>query len=147
VIGVRTFGLGVAALGGVYLALALQLPMHTLNGPGAGVFPVMVAVALLVTGLLATWRPETATAPDADADAPGSLMAAGIVFAALVAFCLLLQRAGYVLAGVLLVTAVLKVFEARWSTALIISAVSVAATYVVFVELLGLTLPRGNWWP
>ena len=146
-IGARAFGLGVAALGGVYLALAMQLPMHTLNGPGAGVFPVLVAAALLITGLLAAWRPETATAPDANADAPGSLLAVGIVFAALVAFCLLLQRAGYVAAGVLLMAAVLKAFKARWSTALIIPAVSVTATYVVFVELLGLTLPRGSWWP
>ena len=143
----RTFGLGVAILGGAYLALALQLPMHTLNGPGAGVFPVVVAGVLMATGALVALWPAAGPATENEDDAPGSFRATAVVFAALVAFCLLFQRLGYIASGVLLMIAVLRAFRAPWTVAAAVSVVSVLVTYAVFATLLGLTLPRGSWMP
>jgi hypothetical protein len=42
---------------------------------------------------------------------------------------------------------VLRAFAAPWRLALPVAAVAVAATWVVFVPLLGLVLPRGAWLP
>jgi hypothetical protein len=44
-------------------------------------------------------------------------------------------------------TAVLRAFKASWAYALSVSIVSVFGTYVIFVTVLGLTLPRGAWVP
>lgn len=141
----RLFGFGVFALGVVYLLLARGLSLHTLNGPGPGVFPLVVGGALLLTGVMAAWRPE----PPAGIEAPsrGTSKSIAIVFASLLALCLVFQGVGYLLSGVLLMTAVLRAFKASWPYALSVSVAGVLATYLVFVTLLGLTLPRGAWMP
>ena len=141
----RAFGLGVFALGAIYLLLGRGLAMQTLNGPGPGVFPVVVGAALLATGVLAAWRPGTIVMAGAQARAARN--ATRIVFAALVVLCLVFQGVGYPVSGVLLMTAVLRAFKASWFYALAISALSVLATYLVFVTLLGLKLPTGAWMP
>lgn len=142
------FGLSVVALGVAYGALALGLPMHTLDGPGPGVFPMAVAGVLLLAGALAAWKPEPQPAHDADGDSTeASWWGPTLVLAALVIFCLIFQRAGYILSGVFVVTSALRAFNTRWPMALAVSITSVGATYLVFVTLLGLTFPRGSWLP
>lgn len=143
------FGLSIVALGVAYFALALGLPMYTLNGPGPGVFPVVVAGILVLAGALAAWKPEVAQSGPGDEGVAtdGTWWAPAMVFAALVVFCLIFQRAGYIVSGIFVMTAALKAFNARWPFALAVSVTSVIATYLVFVTLLGLTLPRGSWLP
>lgn len=142
------FGLSVVALGVAYFALALGLPMYTLSGPGPGVFPVAVAGILVLAGTLAAWKPESQSEPDdVNSSTEGTWLAPGIVFAALVVFCLIFQRVGYIVSGIFVMTAALKAFNARWPFALAVSVVSVLATYLVFATLLGLQLPRGSWLP
>lgn len=142
------FGLSVAALGVAYFTLALGLPMYTLNGPGPGVFPVAVAGVLVVAGALAAWKPDPQSSPGDEVAAwGGAWRAPAMVFGALVVFCLIFHRAGYILSGIFVMTAALKSFNARWPFALAVSVTSVIATYLVFVTLLGLTLPRGSWLP
>lgn len=141
------FGLSVVALGVAYFSLALGLPMQTLNGPGPGVFPIAVAVILVLAGALAAWKSEAQSDAGYVGSVAESLWGPGIVFAALVIFCLIFQRAGYILSGIFVMTAALKAFNARWLFSLAVSTVSVVGTYLVFVTLLGLTLPRGTWLP
>jgi putative tricarboxylic transport membrane protein len=141
----RLFGLSVFALGIVYLLLAWSLPLQTLSGPGPGVFPLAVAAGLLLTGAMAALRPESPVT--IQVPTRGSTRSVIVVFASLVALCLLFQGFGYSLSGVLLMTAVLRAFKASWAYALSVSIVSVFGTYVIFVTVLGLTLPRGAWVP
>lgn len=145
--GTRGFGLSVVALGAVYFALTLELPMRTLNGPGPGVFPLLVAGILVLAGALAAWKPETEPAAEGEEVPAGSLGAVGLILAALVIFCLIFQRAGYVLSGIIVTTAALRAFKVGWLFSLAVATVSVVATYLVFATLLGLALPRGSWLP
>lgn len=139
----RVFSLGVAALGAVYLWLAFQLPMHTLNGPGAGFFPVLIGAALIIFGIAASLQPGGLLAGELFRDGSrGRILA---VLAAMVLFCLLLTRLGYIVSGTLIMLAALKQFSVSWKTATAIAVVSAVATYGLFVSILGLQLPRGSW--
>jgi len=143
--GGRLLGICVVVLGVAYLAVAAELPTRTLSGPGPGIFPLMVGAALLVTGAIAAIRPDPQTggsiARAADFRAPM------IVFVGLAAFCILLQRVGYVASGALVMVLVLRAFAAPWRLAASVTLVAVVATWLIFVPLLGLTLPRGSWIP
>ncbi|KQW20530.1 hypothetical protein ASC80_09755 [Afipia sp. Root123D2] len=139
----RAFSLSVAALGAVYLWLALQLPLHTLNGPGAGFFPIVIGAALVVCGIVASLRPGGLVAGEVIRD--GSRGKILTVFAGMMLFCLLLPRLGYIISGALIMLAALKQFNVSWKAAVAISVVSALATYGLFVTVLGLQLPRGSW--
>ncbi|GGE31250.1 hypothetical protein GCM10007276_05540 [Agaricicola taiwanensis] len=141
----RIFGLGVVAIGAVYLALALQLPVHTLNGPGAGFFPLVIAAGLLVTGV------ATALLPGANLTIepafPERALKVAAAFISLMVFCLLLPRLGYIISGVAVMIAMLKLFGASWRLAVPLAIGSAIVTYYLFIALLGLPLPRGSWLP
>ena len=141
-----SFGLGVVALGVGYFILAQGLPVRTASGPGPGLFPLIVSVVLFVTGAIAAWKPEAEIGIVAE-EAPPSRFAVVQVFAALLVFSLIFQRVGFLISGVFVMIAVLKAFNTRWLPTLLISLVSVVSIYLLFVPLLGLTLPRGSWLP
>lgn len=133
---------------GAYLILALQLPFGAAARPGAGFYPVIVAVFALVVALAATTSAFRST-PGAAAEAVDLDAAARrrvvISVAALVAFCLALPWVGYPAAAFAFVTIVLRYLGARWTTALLTGALSSAASYGLFAVLLDVPLPRGPW--
>jgi hypothetical protein len=131
---------------GVYLTLALRLPFGGAARPGAGFYPVIVAVFAIVVALMAT----------ASAFRGGSGAVAGELDAAsrrrvvlsvvgLVAFCLVLPWVGYPVAAFAFVSVVLRHLGSRWTTALLMGALSAAGSYVLFAVLLDVPLPRGLW--
>ena len=133
---------------GVYLALALRLPFGAAARPGAGFYPVIVAVFALIVALAAT-AGAFRRAPGAEADAVDLDAAARrrvvISVVALVAFCLALPWVGYPAAAFAFVTVVLHYLGARWATALLTGALSSAGSYGLFAVLLDVPLPRGPW--
>ena len=134
---------------GVYLTLALRLPFGAAERPGAGFYPVIVAVFALVVALAAT-ASAFRGAPGADGAAAAKLDAASrrrvvISVVALVAFCLVLPWVGYPAAAFAFVAVVLRYLGARWTTALLTGALSAAASYGLFAVLLDVPLPRGPW--
>lgn len=139
----RAFGLIVALFGMIYLALALRLPLRTLNGPGAGFFPILVGICLVASGIIATAR--------AGAVPPANLLPASsrtkilIVFASMMMFCAFLPRLGYIACGSMVMFAALMQFEVSWKGAAVISVAASIGTYWLFVSVLGLPLPRGSW--
>ena len=131
---------------GIYLALAFQLPFGAAARPGAGFYPVIVAVFAIVVALVATasaFRSAAAAEP-VELDAP-SRRRVVISVLALVAFCLVLPWVGYPAAAFAFVTVVLRYLGARWTTALLTGALSSAASYGLFAVLLDVPLPRGPW--
>jgi len=131
---------------GVYLTLALRLPFGAAARPGAGFYPVFVAVFAIVVALAATasaYRsaPGT-TAIELDAASRRRVV---ISVVALVAFCLALPWIGYPVAALAFVTVILRYLGGRWTTALLTGALSSAGSYVLFAVLLDVPLPRGPW--
>ena len=131
---------------GVYLTVALRLPFGAAERPGAGFYPVIVAVFAIVVALVATTSafrgaPGTA-AVELDTDSRRRVV---ISVVALVAFCLVLPWVGYPAAAFAFVAVVLRYLGARWTTALLTGALSSAGSHVLFAVLLDVPLPRGPW--
>jgi putative tricarboxylic transport membrane protein len=131
---------------GVYLTLALRLPFGGAARPGAGFYPVIVAVFAIVVALMATASAfrsgPSAVAVELDAASRRRVVLSVV---ALVAFCLVLPWVGYPAAAFAFVTLVLRYLGGRWTTALLTGALSAAGSYVLFAVLLDVPLPRGLW--
>jgi putative tricarboxylic transport membrane protein len=144
----RTVPLVLLAAAGVYLILALRLPFGAAARPGAGFYPVIVAVFAIVVALAAT-AIAFRSAPRAEADAVELDAAARrrvvISVVALAAFCLALPWVGYPAAACAFVAVVLRYLGGRWTTALLMGVLSSAASYGLFAVLLDVPLPRGPW--
>jgi len=142
----RAVPLVLLAAAGVYLILALRLPLGAAARPGAGFYPVIVAVFAIVVALAATvtaYRsaPSSGTI-ELDSDSRRRVV---ISVVALTAFCLALPWLGYPAAAFAFVTVVLRYLGARWTAALLTGALSSAGSYVLFAVLLDVPLPRGPW--
>lgn len=140
----------VMAAAGVYLLQSLQLPFGSAARPGAGFYPVAVAVFACVVGLAATVRgflaaPSVRAAAVADPDAPAQRRRVVTTTAALVGFCLVMPWIGYPLAACAFVIAALRGLGSRWSAALAIGVLSAAGSHYLFAVLLDVPLPRGPW--
>jgi hypothetical protein len=142
----RAVPLVLLAAAGVYLTLALRLPFGAAARPGAGFYPVIVAVFAIVVALMATASAfrvaPSAVAVELDA-APRRRVVMSVV--ALVAFCLGLSWVGYPAAAFAFVTVVLRCLGGRWTTALLTGALCSAGSYGLFAALLDVPLPRGAW--
>ena len=142
----RAVPLVLLAAAGVYLTLALRLPFGAAARPGAGFYPVIVAVFAIVVALAATASAfrggPAAGAVELDAD-PRRRVIASVV--ALVVFCLALPWVGYPIAACAFVIAVLRCLGSGWTAALIAGVLSAAGSYALFAVLLDVPLPRGPW--
>jgi putative tricarboxylic transport membrane protein len=144
----RAVPLVLLVAGGVYLTLALQLPFGAAARPGAGFYPVIVAVFAIVVALAAT-ASVFRRAPRAEAEAVALDAAARrrvvISVMALAAFCVALPWVGYPAAAFAFVAVVLRYLGGRWTTALLTAVLSSAGSYGLFAGLLDVPLPRGPW--
>ena len=144
----RAVPLVLLAAAGVYLILALRLPFGAAARPGAGFYPVIVAVFAIVVALAAT---AIAFRGGPHAEAEGVALDAAarrrvvISVVALVAFCLTLPWVGYPAAAFAFVAVVLRYLGSRWTTALLTGVLSSAGSYGLFAGLLDVPLPRGPW--
>jgi hypothetical protein len=134
----------------IYLTLALRLPFGMVARPGAGFYPVLVAVFAIVVGLAATAHafrhalPAQADLSEGGGDASARRRVA-ISVAALTLIYFALPWIGYPLAAFGFVTVVLRYLGGRWSTALLTGVLSAAGSYGLFATLLDVPLPRGPW--
>jgi hypothetical protein len=137
----RLLGVGILLFGALYLALAAQLPMHTLAGPGAGFFPVAVGVLLIASGAVAVFARGVLHLEPTSRLGLAKVVA---TLAGLFAFCALLPVLGYLASAVLLCVAALRLFGTSWRASLAIGGALAVVTWAIFVPLLGLTLPAGS---
>jgi len=144
----RAVPLVLLAAAGVYLILALRLPFGAAARPGAGFYPVIVAVFAIAVALAATASAFRGAAPArgdvAELDA-ASRRRVMISVVALVAFCLALPWIGYPAAAFAFVTVVLRYLGGRWTASLLTGALSSAGSYGLFAVLLDVPLPGWPW--
>jgi hypothetical protein len=146
----RLVPLVILVASGFYLIQAMKLPLGTAAKPGAGFFPVAIAVFACVVALVAGARaflsPQAVPAEESSeaADPARRRRVAGAVVA-LVAFCLTLPWIGYPIAAFGFVSVVLWGLGGRWQPALLTGALSAAGSYYLFAVLLGVPLPRWPW--
>ena len=130
-----------ALLGAFILAQALQLRMTSLGGgPGPGVLPAALGALLLGIGArlaLTTWRerPEF-----------GILWRVGVLAFALVAYAVVLDPLGYVIATAATMVVLLVTFNERRRAMLAVLGVAGAVgSYALFNTALHVPLPPDPW--
>jgi len=140
----------VLVVSGFYLMQALQLPLGTVAKPGAGFYPVAVAVFACVVAVVAGARAflsPQAVGPEAPSEVidPARRRRVAGAVGALAAFCLTLPWIGYPIAAFGFVSVVLWGLGGRWQAALLTGALGSAVSYYLFAVLLGVPLPQGPW--
>jgi hypothetical protein len=146
----RLVPLAVLIASGLYLTQAMKLPLGTAAKPGAGFYPVAVAVFACVVALVASARaflapPAARSAALPEATDPVRRRRVAGAVGALVVFCLALPWIGYPIAAFGFVAVVLWGLGGRWTAALLTGVLSSAGSYYLFAVLLGVPLPRGPW--
>ena len=133
---------GLAAFLGWGVATAPAVAARSVVGPG--VFPARIALGLLAVGLRLLWEARPASAaPDVP---PIDWAPATIVAGSLLAFILLLERLGWIVAGTLMFMAVARGFGSRTvGRDLLIGLALTTLTTLLFDTALGLSLPTGAW--
>jgi putative tricarboxylic transport membrane protein len=151
----RVVGLAVVALGIAYWRAASALPKPLLQQDvGPEVFPQLIAAALIGLGAVLAVGPLVAAVLGWPVRRPASTpfaprvdaTAIVLLFAGLAAYTWLFERLGFILASVLFMAfeiAVLEVERRRWPWALPAVVLLPLALYLLFVKVLGVTLPAG----
>ena len=136
-------GLFLIAFGSATVLIALNYPMGTSLRMGAGYFPALLGMILIVFGVILAARSHNSRDL---IEANWSLRAFIVIPLAVAAFGLLIDRAGFVVALFSLIVASAAAGpEFRLIEALIIGAVLTAACALVFVVGLGLPYRLFAW--
>lgn len=139
-----TGALGVALSAG-YLLMAWRLPMGRIDQPGAGVFPIVVGVLLLLASLSVLREgmklpPEAAVEVPARADRNRVLRLFGLILG----YIVLLPWTGQLIGSLVFCLLLIRLLSATgWILAAIQATVISIALYCVFVLLLQVQMPSG----
>jgi len=122
---------------------AVQMPPGTLGAPGPGAFPgaLGVLLAAICIGLLVrAWR---MTGAEDEAIVLGHRDIA-LTLVALVVLGVVFEWLGFVLSAGLFMLVLFRAFSPlRWFGAIVAAAATAGVSYLVFVRLLGVSLPPG----
>ena len=138
----RICGVFVFLLGAGILWEGRHLGMGSVNGPGPGFFPNLVAILMIILSLFLILPKRKAEGEPFSGKSIGRI---AIVFAALLAYSFTLEPLGFVLVSFLLMAYLFKAFggSKKWHVAVLWAFVSVGLAYLLFDVLLEGNLPRG----
>jgi len=132
-------GIMLIAIGGVAVFIALDYPFGTALRMGAGFFPVVLGIALVLFGLYFAIRGMGASAK---IEGNWSLRALIVLPLAFVAFGILMEYAGFVPAMVaLIVGSAAAGTEFRMGEVLVLSVLLTVMCVALFIWALGLPYP------
>jgi len=121
----------------------IHMPMGRFNLPGAGVFPLVLIIPMVLMAMyrviwLLTHKDEDTESVDLG-DKNIFLALAGLV-----GIALLLDRLGFVITMGVFLFVTFKIFtESSWLKSALRAAITVIALYVFFEYMIGVTLPMG----
>jgi len=145
---------GFLALGGLgllfsaaYLGMSLQLPFGQVDQPGAGVFPILVCIILVIASLTTVWegwKMDRAQRVDLPAGGAGKRLLG--LTGLLLGYFLALPWLGQFISSTLFCVLLIRVLsDLGWPRIVAYSLAISIALYVVFVFLLKVPMPRGIW--
>ena len=139
-------GVIMLAVSAIYLWQALHLPVGQMNAPGPGLFPLFVSAIIFVAGIVTFGDGILMMRADTAYDLPlgWPLLRSLVVLGALLFLALLLPVTGRIVTPFFTMLIVILTLSGRgWVHALLWSALLTAAIWLLFVEVLGVPLPRG----
>ena len=128
---------------------SLLLPMGTLERPGPGFFPLIVALVMAVLSGPLLWRFLCVKKPQPTGEHPfpqgPDLRRVLALGGSLILFAVLLQPLGYGITSALLMGTVLRLLGMRhWGRIALSAAFTTAISYWLFALLLDVPLPPGD---
>ncbi len=154
--GGRVFGAALTGIGLIALFAGRDLPFGTMREPGAGFFPLTVAITLMLFAVLSVfggdfaaeepssvYETEYKTGYETEYKTERTAVRAWMLAVLLALYAWLLPQAGFVLCTtVLLATVLAGLGRVSWWRAVMIAAVAAAGCWFLFTRL-GMPLPRG----
>jgi putative tricarboxylic transport membrane protein len=141
----RHVALTILAASIVYAVNGLGLPRGTIERPGAGFFPL--AVAVFAIGVTLAWVVlafrHVAAGRGQPLIEPGARVRVLGTGGVLVGFCLLMPWLGYPLAAFLFCAVMLRSLGGSWVLSLVTALLAAVVSYYLFATLLGVPLPVG----
>jgi putative tricarboxylic transport membrane protein len=128
-----------------YLGMSLQLPFGRLDQPGAGVFPVIVAVLVAATSVMTMvegWRMSADDTVDLPAGA-GRARLLGLV-GLMLGYFLVLPWLGQIVSSILFSAFMIRLLsDLSWPRVTAYAIVMALSLYAFFVLVLKVPMPRG----
>lgn len=125
---------------------SFKLPLGTAEIPGAGLFPFVLGIILVALSsslLFLSFRAKEIPREDAFPKGKDRQRIVAVALT-LLFFAVFLKPLGFGVCSAVMMVAVLKLFGLRsWIKAILISLVTIAISYYLFVILLDIPLPRG----
>ena len=136
--------------GGLTTLLSLRMPIGTFRAAGAGLFPLLLGIMLMVlSGLfllnLLLRREKDLEKKGAPVEAAPRSLKPVILFLGMMALAtLFFDFLGYPLIAFLLMVALLRILRMkRWLINVLLSLVTALVSYFLFVQWLKIPLPQG----
>jgi hypothetical protein len=137
----RVSGAFLVIVAGIALAEAIHLPFGSVRAPDAGFFPQSLSILLLIFGLGIFFNSFISRSEPAQFNS--QFVQVAVAAAAFVVYALVVDKAGYVIATILIMLLVMRGLGGmKWRQALLIAVPSVVLSYLAFIEL-GVPLPSG----
>jgi putative tricarboxylic transport membrane protein len=123
----------------IYCASALSLNAD-LNPVDEKFYPFVLSVLMIISSIaLLIWpSAHTTSWPKGR-----NVQKIGITFGAILVYCFVLQKVGFIISASVLMGICMWVFEAKRKWIAPVSIITAVSCYVVFDRLLGLNLPAG----
>ena len=138
-----------AATGLAALAISLRLGLWRQNSPGEGLFPFLMALAMVAfsaAGLIQDRMKRAAAPVGASSDRSGRIRVAAYL-GALVFYAGSLELLGFIVATAIAITFILRFAERySWLATLALTAGTIIGCHILFVLWLGAILPTGTLW-
>jgi hypothetical protein len=135
--------------GGITVLLSLQMPIGTFRAAGTGLFPLILGIFLLIlSGVfllnLFLRKKKELGKKDPEMKIHGSARNVILFLGTMALATLFLNPLGYPLISFLLMVALLRILGTRrWTLNILLSLVTAAAAYFLFVGWLKIPLPKG----
>ena len=126
-----------------------KYPLGTLDNPGPGFLPLLLAIAMAAMAIALTvkvWRPRTAEVRSPFWPQRAGLFKVALAFSAILLFTVLLDIVGYMVNIFFLFLLLLRpIGRQKWAWSITISAGAMVVAYLLFDKWLMIPLPRGIW--
>ena len=142
-------GIILLIFGVITALLSLQMPIGTFRAAGTGLFPLILGIFLMMLSgvfLLNIFlkRKKEPGKKELETETPGSAKNLILFLGSMALATLFFNPLGYPLISFLLMVALLRILGTRrWTLNILLSLVTAAASYFLFVGWLKIPLPKG----
>ena len=141
-------GIIIFLFGGLTALLSLRMPIGTFRMAGTGMFPLCLGILLMILSgmfvLKIFIQREEQVKKEASIESSESPIQLILFFGTMVLATLFFNRLGYPLISFLLMLGLLRILGMnRWGLNILISVVTSVGSYFVFVQWLGIPMPKG----